>query len=133
MNINRFSNDSRCMFDSYTKFCKNLNYLKKCDCPIECDKTFYQLVSSMSDYPTRQMSKYLLNNILLRSKFQNRSYTSISYDEVRESVARVSIFYNEMKQTVLSEEIKTSLSGLVSNIGGTLGLFLGISFINNHI
>jgi len=135
MDMKSLVNDSLCIYNSYLKFSKNTEYAKECDCPIECDKTFYQILSSISDYPTRQMSKYLLNNTLLRSKFQNRSYTSISYDEVRESVARISIFYNEMKQTVLSEEIKTTMNSLISNIGGTLGLFLGktqyltISFI----
>ena len=132
LDMNIIYNDTVCFYSSFLKFSKNLDYIKECDCPVECDKTYYQIVSSISDYPTRQMSKYLMNNSLVKAKFQNRSNDSISYDEIRETVAHISVFYDEMKQTILTEDVKTSISSLVSNIGGTLGLFLGINIITKR-
>ena len=55
---------------------------------------------------------------------------SLSYSDLKQNVARVQIFYNELKETFISEEIKTKIFDLVSNIGGTLGLFLGLSFLS---
>ena len=49
---------------------------------------------------------------------------------MRKSVARVEIFYDEMKETIISENIKMGPSELISNLGGTLGLFLGSSFLS---
>ena len=46
------------------------------------------------------------------------------------NVTRLVIFYNEMKETVMSEQPKTTLSDLISTIGGILGLFTGFSFLS---
>ena len=40
------------------------------------------------------------------------------------------IYFDQMKETVILEEIKTELTDLVSNIGGILGLFTGFSFLS---
>jgi hypothetical protein len=43
---------------------------------------------------------------------------------------RVFIFYDEMKETVISEEKKIEITDLISTIGGILGLFTGFSFLS---
>ena len=40
-------------------------------------------------------------------------------------MARVEIFYDELKETIITESIKTETFDLIANLGGTLGLFLG--------
>ena len=40
------------------------------------------------------------------------------------------IYYNELKYTLISEEPKTEIFNFISNIGGILGLFLGVSFLS---
>jgi acid-sensing ion channel 2 len=55
---------------------------------------------------------------------------SISFDDLAKSVARIQIFYDELQETIISEKIKTQSFDLVSNMGGTLGLFLGLSFLS---
>jgi hypothetical protein len=54
----------------------------------------------------------------------------MNYENVRKSVAKVSIFYNDLKETVITENVKISLADLVSSIGGTLGLFVGMSLLS---
>ena len=49
---------------------------------------------------------------------------------MKKSVSRVQIYFNEMKETIISEKIKTEMSDLISNLGGLLGLFLGLSFLS---
>ena len=40
------------------------------------------------------------------------------------------IFYDQLKETVITEEPKTRLNDLIANIGGILGLFSGFSFLS---
>ena len=41
-----------------------------------------------------------------------------------------SIFYEDLKYTLISQQPKMHFIDLISNIGGSLGLFVGISFIS---
>ena len=38
--------------------------------------------------------------------------------------------YNELKETIIEESEKMSDIDFIANIGGTLGLFLGVSFLS---
>jgi hypothetical protein len=122
-NQTELKEDFSCMHQAHSTFTSNSNYLDKCDCPIECERTYFQYTSSIAEFPTLKYSKYLMN----ASMFVN---SNLTYQELKESVARVEIFYDELKQTIISESIKTELSDLIANLGGTLGLFLGLSFLS---
>ena len=49
-----------------------------------------------------------------------------SFGKFREVI----IFFDQMKETVITEEPKTSLEDLISNLGGIIGLFTGASFLS---
>jgi energy-converting hydrogenase Eha subunit G len=55
----------------------------------------------------------------------------MNYENVRKSVAKVSIFYNDLRETVITENVKISMADLISSIGGTLGLFVGMSLLSS--
>jgi hypothetical protein len=40
------------------------------------------------------------------------------------------VYYQDLKYTLISEQPKVELFGLISNLGGILGLFIGFSFIS---
>jgi len=117
--------DIECIINNSIEFSKNPLYLRDCDCPFECERTFYTYLTSYSQFPTLQYSSYLLESDLIKRKYPN-----ITYEQLKKSVARVQIFYDEMKETVIEESVKTEISDLISNLGGTLGLFLGLSFLS---
>ena len=97
-------------------------------CPLECYSISYELTSSFSSYPTRNYAKKsLLNNTIITSKFQNETLT---YDLLKESVLSLNIYYDKLTYTGIKKDTKTELIDLISNIGGLLGLFLGISFLS---
>ena len=77
-------------------------YLEKCDCPIECQIDEYTFVHSTGD--------------ILNPKHMNQQVFLI--------------FYDEMRETVISEEKKIELTDLVATVGGILGLFTGFSFLS---
>jgi len=62
------------------------------------------------------------------SKFGNAS--SVDLDDLKKSVYMVSIYFEDLKYTLISQQAKTNLMDLVSSIGGSLGLFMGASFLS---
>ena len=76
------------------------DYLAACDCPLECQTDEYTWTHSSGDVLSSEN----------RTSFE--------------------IFYDEMKETVITEEKKTELTDLVATVGGILGLFTGFSFLS---
>ena len=74
--------------------------------------------------------KYILFNITLKT--QSRiAYGNISKNAKHSGTFYgIRIYYEELKYTLISQQSKIELFGLISNIGGTLGLFLGFSFVS---
>ena len=70
-------------------------YQTKCECPIECEKTYFTHSVSVAEYPTLKYSNYLRNTSLIRLKYSN-----ITYDKMKKSVSRIQIYFNEMKKFI---------------------------------
>jgi hypothetical protein len=51
-------------------------------------------------------------------------------EDVNEKGAYMSFYYQNLQYSLLKEIPKTKTFDLASNIGGTLGLFIGVSFIS---
>ncbi len=82
--------------------------------------------SSIADYPSELYSKVLISNQIVFPEINNKS--SISYDQIRSSTLAVNIFYERMEYTELTESQSKTIIILISSIGGSLGLFMGIKF-----
>ena len=97
-------------------------------CPSECDSVSYTISTSFSEYPSKSYAeKFLLNNSIIKQKFANQNLT---YEQIKKNVLSLTVYYDQLSYTVTSQQEKTNLLGLISNIGGLLGLFLGISFLS---
>jgi len=53
-----------------------------------------------------------------------------STKELHQNYLKMSVFFDSLKYTKISQTPKTTLSTLVSNLGGSTGLFLNLSFIS---
>lgn len=95
-------------------------------CPLECDSMRFRVSSSFSNYPNMKYAEKLMNNPLVKSKYSNETLT---YEKLKLSVLSMNIYYDELSYTFISQQAKMQLFDLVSNIGGLLGLFLGVSFL----
>ena len=71
-----------------------------------------------------KLIKSLFNDSLLKNKSLD------NYDLIRNNIAKVSIGYQDMMQTFISEYPKMKSADLVSSIGGLIGLFMGLSFLS---
>ena len=70
-----------------------------------------------------------MNNSIVQKRLSNLKNNTI-YDDLAKNIGRVQIFYDKLEQTIITEDIKTQVFDLVSGMGGTLGLFLGLSFLS---
>lgn len=110
--------------DCYTDFVKKflqLNVFDICSkyCPYECDTINFSYTIITEPLP----STGKINDYDLESKFT-------TYEELQKKFVKIIAYYPELRYTFIRQTPKTVLSDLVSNIGGTLGLFLGTSFLS---
>jgi hypothetical protein len=112
------------IFECVQKFYKN-SYYESCStlyCPLECDSFTYEINK---------------DSIMTRSSGNISSFNSLDYFpgfETYENVSRTffafRVYFEDLKYTLIKQQPKIELFGLISNVGGTLGLFLGFSFIS---
>lgn len=122
-------NDSQKLDGQYYNFYEEKifkDYLT--NCPIECDTISYTVTTSHSVYPSYEEYLYLLNNTNLMSNFPESNVSLI--EELKESVASVYIFFEDLEYTFISQQPKTESWNFISNIGGVLSLFIGFSFLS---
>ncbi len=92
-------------------------------CPLECDSISYSFSSFLLEYP-------LYGNITQNDRNKYVFSNFETYEDVQKSYYSMAIFYKDMKYTLISEDENYVLADLVSNIGGILGVFIGISFLS---
>ncbi len=97
------------------------------DCPLECESELYSLTSSSLDYPTQIYAEMLAKQSVILNRFANITPT---YDQLKQSMVSVNINYNELGFTQIREKQKITTLDLVTNIGGTIGLFMGLSCLS---
>ena len=96
-------------------------------CPLECDSEKYTFMVSSLDYPTKVYAELIGKETVIMSRYGNRTP---KYEELKESILKLNINYQELEYTLIEESQKTTWIDLISNIGGTLGLFTGFSFLS---
>jgi hypothetical protein len=89
------------------------------NCALECDTVNYDFTLSSSSYPSRQAFN------LFSSQLNN-----VSYETIKSRTLELNIYYAELSYTKISESPQTSIIDLFSNIGGTMGLYVGVSFLS---
>ena len=57
---------------------------------------------------------------------QRNGEFNLTYDEVKDRLLFLNIYYPKLSYIKISESPKTSIIDLLSNLGGTLGLYVGI-------
>ena len=109
-----------CAESAYAQF-KNNSIDSSClsSCPLECESIQYDLSISSSNYPS-----------IYQYDVYQSTLGGMTYDELKERSIALNIFYSNLNYLQISESPKTSLNDLMSNVGGTLGLYIGISFLS---
>ena len=120
-------NFTNCQIESMHQFVEK-KMAENCDCPLECSKTYYNYMYSFNDYPSRYYANILAKHKSIKLKFP-KNKTEITYEDLKPRIAALNVFYDELKETFITQEKKMNFIDLVSGIGGIIGLFLGRFFI----
>ena len=55
--------------------------------------------------------------------------TELDLNDIGKRYSLVQVFFEHPMKNVITQDAKITLAGMVSNIGGTLGIFLGLSMV----
>jgi amiloride-sensitive sodium channel subunit alpha/amiloride-sensitive sodium channel subunit gamma len=97
------------------------------DCPVECNSEILTFSTSLLEYPSVAYGNFLRNLNEIKSKFPNNSVT---FEELKQSTLAINVYYDDLKYTVIEESPSMDLITLIAGMGGTLGLFIGVSFLS---
>ncbi len=122
-------NKFACANDTYYEFLKNNpNYLCLEDCPFECNSIEFRIDVMTSKFPSQAYALQLMNNSKIKTNYPP-DY-NITLDDLRESMIQFNVYYTEFDFTQISQIPKQQVEDIVSNFGGLLGLFIGMSFLS---
>ena len=122
-------NQSFCQFmvyDSFTK--KGFQELCQNECPLECYKTLYSYASSFTMYPSKPYANRLIKDPNIISRFSNQ--TELTHQRLRDNILALYVYFDSFEVMNIQESAQTDVPTLIAGIGGTLGLFLGISVLS---
>ena len=103
----------------------NLTVINDCvsQCPLECNSVDYGISTSSLKFPNRYYRTLLAQTSAIKN-------ANISLSDINDSVLRLNIFYETLTYTNNQETASIDAFTIMSNFGGTLGLFLGVSFLS---
>jgi len=110
---------------------KNYDKEKNCDklCPLECESTQYKISESIfSNADFSDSEQYNSEEITRIEKKLNITINSAK--ELNKNILQLQVIFDSLKYTKITQTPKTTLSALISNLGGSTGLFLDLSFMS---
>ena len=125
------SSEIECL-NSFNEFFSTTDLNSLCDnaCPQQCNMAEFKLALSMASFPT-------LNYLKIQQTSSNKGYMfpqNVTNAELQSFASKgflkLIINYNNLYYTSIDESPATSFDMFFGNIGGQLGLFLGISLLS---
>lgn len=100
-------------------------------CPKECEFVKYDLTVSSALFPTETYTKILLYNENITGNFEAEYHDfEVEYQKALSSILSAKIYFKSDLVKIVREKPLITKEVFVASIGGTLGLFLGLSLIS---
>ncbi|XP_033639902.1 uncharacterized protein LOC117300278 [Asterias rubens] len=123
----------RCkLLDTEQDLCKQMiyflhvHYLLNCSCETQCEDRLFEYSVSQSAWPSEAFRPHLLRNI----HFINERTKKIrSASDISRNLVRLKVFYEELNYQETREIEAYSGTSLFGDVGGTIGLYIGFSFL----
>lgn len=126
--------NSTCMKDIFSMFqLKNMDNLCSSYCPPECDTIRYTINNYIANYPTNAYAGLLAKqkNFLNKIASGVPSGPNPDFSNIfKNSLVRLTINYQDLEYTLIEEIPALDFQAYLANIGGQLGLFIGISILS---
>ena len=94
---------------------------------MKCESIKYDLKLSSLVFPSQTYYDNSLNTQSNRDNFKSIVKINLTIDSVRSNFVYFNIYYSSLKYNLLTESPKMSIADLISQIGGSLGLFVSFS------
>jgi len=93
-------------------------------CPLECDTYSFDIHKDLVITPRN-------GNIKSSKSLFGITYPLFNtFENASQNFYGIRVFYQDLKYTLISQQPKIEVFGLISNLGGILGLFLCFSFLS---
>lgn len=99
------------------------------ECPLECQRVIYNQYTSFAHYPSEIYANSLMANPRIQS-FYAQNLSRLTHDSLKQNMLQMFVYYGDLGYEEYNEVETMTWVDLISNIGGTLGLFLGMSFLS---
>jgi hypothetical protein len=119
-----------CSINVYWEIFLKNNYIENIcfpQCPLECYLNKFTYTTSSYDVHGDLFVNKIKYNPNLASDFVTEEINAAT---VKKSFARISVFYESLSYTISQEAPQLDVFSLIANMGGNLGLFLGVSFFS---
>lgn len=93
-------------------------------CPPPCKESTFKFTTSYSLWPTTSSEKFYRAKL----KARNKEVDGES-DDFRKHILKVNVFFEELNYEVISEDPAYELPSFMSDLGGSLGLWIGMSVL----
>ena len=117
--------DLYCLGQQYFSF--NMNECQNNYCRLECNSVASDLTLSSLEYPSQNYYENTINTQDNRDYFQIIYTETLSLDAYKSRIVFFSVYYPNLQYTLLTESLKTSVTDLFSQKGGSLGMFVSFS------
>ena len=111
-------------------------------CPVACTMKEYQTTKSIDTWENPfsfgpDFVDFLLDNptgLILQNDTHGNEYGHFGYEglvrRIWKEYSLVQLYFDEPLMTVITKDAKVTLPDMVSNFGGTIGIFLGLSALS---
>ncbi len=130
-NLRNSKNDTiKCLRTEYINIMSNSSLAKACKefCPLECNSDYIDFTVSLLGFPSETLCEKYKSIKFIEKHFENRK--NITNDEIRKNSLAVNIYFNNLGYTEVRKTAKINFGSLISNIGGILGLCMGMSILS---
>lgn len=110
----------------------NKHNLSDCGCPLECESvSFVVSTISYTQFPSFNFyTNMMVNNESFVERFyETRHKNNISFEMIKKSAVSFFVYFDDMMSMGWRESEDITLVDMMSNVGGTLGLFGGVSLL----
>jgi hypothetical protein len=117
-----------CLFSFLSTFYVSDNFICQNICQKECYQVEYDVQTNIVKYPNLNYLNYLRSENSASSRFPINEIDAEKFAD--NSFIKLMVNYETIEYVYVEENPKINLEILLGSIGGQLGLFIGISFIN---
>eukprot|EP00112_Aurelia_sp_Birch-Aquarium-sp1_P007798 Seg1852.1 transcript_id=Seg1852.1/GoldUCD/mRNA.D3Y31 product="Acid-sensing ion channel 5" protein_id=Seg1852.1/GoldUCD/D3Y31 len=103
------------------------NQWKTCNCRVPCEQIDYEAKVTRNPWPQSWQAEYLSRVLSDVTKIPENQ---IGLELMKKHMIKISIYYDEMTETEITEKELYETAKIVSDLGGQMGMFMGASLLS---